>query len=143
MIKTQKNIVEAQKKRGGKRLYSILVIVDDFADAPAFSRHSVLLHELYTRGRHAAISSITSVQRYRVLSPIIRVNATGLIAFRLRNVKEYEANSEENSAVISRDKFKELYHYATAEPYSFLYIDATAKTVEETIWLRFDHSHRA
>ena len=99
----------------------------------------MLLHEHYTRGRHAGISSITSVQRYRVLSPIIGVNATAMIAFRLGNVKEYEAISEENSAVISRDKFKELYHYPTSEPYSFLFINAMAKTVDETFWLRFEH----
>ena len=96
--------MDAQKKRGDKRLYSILIIVDDFADSPAFSRNSKLLHELFTRGRHAAISSICSVQRYRVLSPIIRVNATALIIFRLRNVKELDALTEENSALISQKK---------------------------------------
>jgi hypothetical protein len=138
VIKTQKRIVDAQKKRGDKKLYSILIIVDDFADSPAFSRHSVLLHELYTRGRHAAISSITSVQRYRVLSPIIRVNATALIVFRLRNTKEYEAICEENSAVVSRDEFRRLYQYATSEPYSFLFINAMAKTADEMFWLRFE-----
>ena len=91
MIQTQKKIVDAQKKRGDKRLFSILIIVDDFADSVAFSRNSKLLHGLFTRGRHAAMSSITSVQRYRVLSPIVRVNATALIVFRLRNVKELDA----------------------------------------------------
>ena len=112
--------------------------MDDFADSLALSRHSVLLHELYTRGRHAGISSLTSVQRYRVLSPIVRVNATALTVFRLGNVKEYEAISEDNSAVISRDKFKELYHYATSEPYSFLFINAMAKTADEMFFLRFE-----
>ena len=88
VIETQKKIVEAQKARGDKKLFSVLVIVDDMADNPAFTRQSKLLHERYTRGMHAAISSITSAQRYRVLSLIIRVNATALIIFRLRNVKE-------------------------------------------------------
>ena len=72
------------------------------------------------------------------MSPIIRVNATALTVFRLRNVKEYEAISEENSAVISRDKFKEIYHYATSEPHSFLFIDAMAKTADEMFHLRFE-----
>ena len=108
--------------------------MNDFADSVAFSRPSVLLHELYTRGRHAAISSITSVQRYRVLNPIIRVNATALVVFRLRTTKEYEAMSEENSPVVAREKFKEIYTMATSEPYSFLYIDATAKTADEMVF---------
>ena len=40
VIDTQKKIVDAQKERGDKRLYSILIIVDDFADGQAFTRQS-------------------------------------------------------------------------------------------------------
>jgi hypothetical protein len=138
VITTQKKIVAAQKKRGDKRLFSVLICVDDFADSAAFSRRSVLLHELYTRGRHAGISTITSVQRYRSLSPIIRVNATSLVIFRIRNAKELEALSEESSAVVGRDPFKAIYDVATAEPLSFLYIDTTAKTVGTMFHLRFE-----
>ena len=119
-------------------MYSILIIVDDFADSVAFSRNSKLLHELFTRGRHAAISSITSVQRYRVLSPIIRVNATALIIFRLRNVKELDALTEENSALISRQRFREIYDEATGSPFGFLFINSVAKTVDEMFWSNFD-----
>jgi hypothetical protein len=131
--------VDAQKKRGDKRLYSILIIVDDFADSVAFSRNSKLLHELFTRGRHAAISSITSVQRYRVLSPIIRVNATALIIFRLRNVKELDALTEENSALIPQKRFREIYDEATGPPFGFLFINSVAKSVDEMFWCNFDH----
>ena len=138
VITTQKKIVAAQKKRGDRRLYSVLVCVDDFADSAALSRRSVLLHELYTRGRHAGISTITSVQRYRSLSPIIRVNATSLVIFRIRNAKELEALSEENSAVVGKDQFKAIYDASTAEPYSLLYIDTTAKTVDKMFYLRFE-----
>ena len=121
VIETQKRIVDAQKKRGDKKLYSILIIVDDFADNPSFTKRSSLLWMLYVRGRHYGISSISSVQRYRVLSPIIRTNATALIIFRLRNVKELEALTEENSAVVPRDRFRELYEEATSQPFGFFY----------------------
>jgi hypothetical protein len=140
VISTQKKIVDAQKKRGDKRLYSILIIVDDFADSVAFSRNSKLLHELFTRGRHAAISSITSVQRYRVLSPIIRVNATALIIFRLRNVKELDALTEENSALIPRQRFREIYDEATGPPFGFLFINSVAKSVDDMFWSNFDRA---
>ena len=139
VIETQKKIVDAQKKRGDKRLYSILIIVDDFADSPSFTRHSSLLWMLYVRGRHYGISSISSVQRYRVLSPIIRANATALIIFKLRNVKELEALTEENSAVVSRDRLREIYEEATSQPYGFLLINSVARSVEEMFYLNFEH----
>ena len=78
------------------------------------------------------------MQRYRVLSPIIRTNATALIIFRLRNVKELEALTEENSAVVSRERFREMYEEATSEPYSFLYVNGMAKTADDMFWLRFE-----
>ena len=36
---------------------------------------------------------------------------------------ELQAIVEENSAVLGKDELLRLYHEATAEPYSFLYID--------------------
>ena len=128
------------RKGGDKRLFSILIIVDDFADSPAVSRQSrqsKLLHELYTRGRHVAISSISSVQRYRVLHPAIRVNAMTLIVFRWRNVKELEAIREENSAVVSKDRVRELYDFATSQPYSFMFINTAAKNVNQMFYQNF------
>ncbi len=122
-----------------KKLFSILIVVDDFADSPAFTRNSKLLWLLYVRGRHFGISVVTSVQRSRVLAPIIRANATALIVFRLRNVKEYEAIAEENSALVSKQRFHEIYEEATSEPYSFLFIDAMAKTLDKTFWVRFEY----
>ena len=137
VIETQKRIVDAQK-RGDNKLYSVLIIVDDFADNPSFTKRSSLLWMLYVRGRHYGISSISSVQRYRVLSPIIRTNATALIILKLRNVKELEALTEENSAVVPRDRFRELYEEATSQPYGFLYINLVAKNVDEMFWSNFD-----
>ena len=78
------------------------------------------------------------MQRHRSLSPIIRVNATSLIVFRLRNFKEYQAIEEENSAAVSKDDFKAIYDVATAEPYSFLYIDLTAKSIDTMFFPPFE-----
>ena len=52
IIATQTKIVKHLKAKGKKKLFQILIIVDDFADDPSFSRHSKLLHSLYTRRRH-------------------------------------------------------------------------------------------
>ena len=88
VIKRQHKVIEYQKKNGHKKLLSILVIVDDFADSKAFSRNSPLLNQLYVRGRHNAINIITSTQKFNALSPIISGDSRQLFFFRLRNYKE-------------------------------------------------------
>ena len=49
VIKRQHKIIEYQKKNDHKKLFSILIIADDFADSKAFSRNSPLLNQLYVR----------------------------------------------------------------------------------------------
>ena len=57
-IDMQYRIAELAKKHG-KKVPNILILVDDFADAPEFTRRNADLHRLYIRGRHAGISVIT------------------------------------------------------------------------------------
>jgi GTPase SAR1 family protein len=72
IIETQNKVVLYQKEQGHKNIYQILIIIDDFADSPEFTRQSRLLHQLYIRGRHAFISTITATQVFKAISPIIR-----------------------------------------------------------------------
>ena len=83
VIKQQHKVIEYQKKNDHRKLFSILSIVDDFADRKAFSRNSILLKQLYVRGRHNAINIITASQKFNALSPIIRVNSRQLFFFNL------------------------------------------------------------
>jgi hypothetical protein len=139
VIETQKRVVAAGKQQEDlKKLWSILILVDDYADDVAFVRQSAMLHALFTRGRHAKISSIVSTQKYKALANIIRVNASALIVFRCRSMLELQAIIEENSAVLGKDGLMRLYHEATEEPYSFLYIDPCARTTKDMFWLRFE-----
>jgi len=138
VIETQRKVTAVAKEKGLKKLFGVLVVVDDFADDPRMSRSDRLLHSLYTRGRHAGISTITSVQKYRALSNVIRVNATALIVFRLRSMAAQEAIVEENSAVHDKKTLTSLIHRATEEPYSFLYLNLAAKKPEDMFWLRFE-----
>ena len=94
IVDTQHKVIDFQKKNKQKDLF-ILLVVDDFADDPKFVRYSSLLHGLFTRGRHNAISCILSTQKYNVLSPIIRLNASALFIFRLKNMNEVNAFFEE------------------------------------------------
>ena len=71
IIKTLHKIAEHMKQQNYTKIYQILIVIDDFADDPIFSRHSKLLHALFTRGRHSMISTIVSTQQYRAISNII------------------------------------------------------------------------
>ena len=120
ILETQHKITNFLKKRGDKKLFQILIIIDDFADDPSFTRQSKLLHALYTRGRHNMISTITATQKFTAIHPIIRVNATELFVYRLRNYKDLETFIDEVSAVCDKKTLLEIYHDATEEPCSFL-----------------------
>ena len=87
IIDTQHKVIEYQKKHKMKKLFGILCILDDMSDDPRVSRHNKLLNSLYVRGRHNNVSIITSVQKVSTVPPIIRVNATHLFFFKVRNFK--------------------------------------------------------
>ena len=101
-------------------MFQMLVVIDDFADSPDFRRPSTLLHQVYIRGRHHCISTITSTLFYKVISPIVRKNLTHLFVFRLRNAADLEAWIEELSAVFDKKTLHQLYAIATEAPHSFI-----------------------
>ena len=127
IISEQRKVSEHQKKENHKTLHQILIVIDDFADNPEFSRQSKLLHSLFTRGRHSRISTICSTQKFTALHPILRVNASELIVFRLRNYSDLITFLDEVSALIDKQTLLQIYTTATEEPFSFLYCNLTAK----------------
>ena len=135
IIDTQKKVVQYMKERKKKKLYQILILVDDFADDPSFSRSSKLLHSLFTRGRHTMISTIVSTQKFNAIHPIIRTNATELYVYRLRNQKDLDAFLEELSALYDKKTLLKLYQYATEMPFSFLYVKLTAHDKKDMFYL--------
>ena len=118
----------------------MLIVVDEFVDDPSFSRHSKLLHSLFTRGRHNSISTIVSTQKFTAVAPIIRVNATFLVVYRLRNSKDLETFLEELSAMLPRKELIEIYQLATKDPYSFLYINLVAETLNDMFYITFKNN---
>ena len=134
IIQNQTDLIKHMKSKNMKSLYSILIIIDDFADDPSFSRHSKLLHSLYTRGRHSMISTITATQKFNAIHPIIRVNATELYVYRLRNMKDLDTFVEEVSATIPKKTLMQIYEKCTASPYSFLYVKLTAKSIHDMFY---------
>jgi hypothetical protein len=140
IIETQNKVTKFTKKQGKKKLFSILIVIDDHADDPKFARHSKLLHSLFTRGRHNSISTIVSTQKYNAIANIVRVNATALIVYKLRNYRELEAFLEENGALVDKKTLLDIYRQATDEEYSFLYLNLAAKNINEMFYKTFKHS---
>ncbi len=138
VIKTQQKVIDYQKEQKHKDLYQILILVDDFIDDPSFTRKSQLLHQLYIRGRHYMISTITSTQVYKAISNVVRKNMNHLFIYRLRNYADLEAIIEEMSAVYDKKTLLEMYHEAISEPYSFLYINLMQKQRERMFMQKFD-----
>ena len=138
ILDTQHKIIDYMKKKKYKKLFQILIIIDDFADDPSFTRQSKMLHSLYVRGRHNMIYTITATQKINAIHPIIRVNATELYVYRLRNNRDLESFIDEVSAVLDKKTLLELYNIATSKPYSFLYVKLTAKDKNEMFYQNFD-----
>ena len=84
------------------------------------------------------ISTITATQKFSAIHPIIRVNATELYVYRLRNYKDLETFIDEVSAVYDKKTLLEVYSIATSEPHSFLYVKLTAKSKDDMFYMNFN-----
>ena len=122
-----------------KKLFSVLIALDDVADDPRVARNQRQIHELYFRGRHHKISNLISTQRYRSIAPQIRTQCAALLAFRLRPQAELDAVLEEVSATYDKKTVAGFYREATEEPLSFLYIRLETMKIDDMFWERFEY----
>ena len=137
IVETQFKLADLQKRQG-KHVYGVLIVLDDFADDPAFYRNEKLVHSLFVRGRHAFISTCVSTQKLTAVAPVIRVNCSALFVFRLRSFQDLDTLIDEFSALVESKKvLLELYRRATSERFGFLYIDLTAHDVNEMFFSKF------
>ncbi len=137
IISTRSKFLLQQKKQTQTVLYNISIIIDDSSASPACFKHDGHLHGLCTRGRHNSISVCCSTQKYNAVAPLCRVTSSFLCVFRLRTAKDIETVIEELSALLPRKELLELYQLATKEPYSFLYINLVAKTLNNMFYVNF------
>ena len=87
------------------------------------------------------VSTITATQKFSAIHPIIRVSATEMYVYKLRNMKDLDTLIDEVSAVLDKKTLSELYHQATAEPSSFLYVKLPAKDRNEMFHQFFQAFH--
>ena len=144
IITTQRKIIEHQKSKNVKKLFSIKICVDDFADDPVFSRSSKLLHSLYTRGRHSQISTFIATQKFNALATILRVNADTLYVFRLRNYQDLNTFLDEVSAIVDKKTLLQMYKSATDLDFGFLFVKLNSRSkknmfmVKSNSYIEFD-----
>jgi hypothetical protein len=142
ILAEQKSVIAYQKKKGQTKLFGLCILLDDVLDDARVMRNSNNLHLLFTRGRHLAISTIVSVQKYRSGStpPIIRTQTTDEIIFKLRNAKDLESWIEESSALAPKETIMEIYRRAISKPYGFLWLKKTAKDPSDIFHIGFGTS---
>ena len=84
------------------------------------------------------MSTITATQKFASIAPIIRVNATELFVYRLRNDQDLQTFIDEISALMDKKTLLDIYNMATSEPYSFLFVNLRAKKKNDIFHVRFD-----
>ena len=88
-------------------MYNIAIVIDDFMDNTAFMKRTPDLDLLFLRGRHYYISVFVSVQNFRSLSNVIRLNISDMYIFRLGNQLDWDAFLEEANALVDKKQSKE------------------------------------
>ena len=68
IIDQQFAIIKLSRDKKRRDEPNILLVIDDFSAGPEMTRQNRLVNKLYTRGRHARISTITSVHKTKMLS---------------------------------------------------------------------------
>ena len=78
-----------------------------------------------------------STQKYYAINPIIRINATQIYIFKLRNYKDLESIIEELSAIYDKQTLLKMYNLATDKPYSFLFINLVTHNKKDMFYINF------
>lgn len=121
-----------KKRKKGKPNYCI--VYDDVIHQIK-SKNASLVTKLCTQNRHLHITNIYLLQKYNTYMPtLIRSNLDCIAFFRTENKAELDSFVKEIGT--DEEKLLQLYEYATAEPYSFLYINMYSTPMR--FYKRFD-----
>lgn len=138
IIDSQFKLAKFMKENNMKKVFQIAIILDDMGENKQFMRSERLLETLYVRGRHFMCSTFTSVQSYKMLSPVLRKNATALYIFRLRNQADLDGILDELSALYDRKTLFNIYKMATEDSHSFLFVDLMQTKSENMFYLNLE-----
>ena len=127
-IAEQQNIIQKLNDLGiGKKSKfladRLLVILDDQAGMFKGGNTNNPMVNYVIKHRHCSSSVIIVTQAYKAIPKTIRTNCNCIIVFEIPNESELMVIYEENPEGMDYDTWKKVYQHATAEPYSFLYLN--------------------
>ncbi len=80
-----------------------------------------------------------STQKFASIHTIIRVNASELYVFRLRNYSDLQTFLDERGGIVgSKQTLLDMYIEATSEPFSFLYCRLTEKDKNQMFYINYN-----
>jgi len=127
ILDIQQEIINSLEKAGKNLMDAdrICFIMDDLvgSDLLSKSNDARAFTGLNTRHRHFSASILMVAQGYKEILATVRNNMSGLILFRMPNEKELEKIYQENPCQLPKETWLDMYHYATEEDYSFLYVN--------------------
>ena len=141
ILNEQREVIEYVKRKGGK-LPQMLLIFDDLAESPQAMK-SQAIQMLFLRGRHMACSVAVSIQKFRAINNVVRMNATDLLVFTsIRNMKDLSAFLEESSALVDERRLMEIYTQAKRKsPYAFLWLKQQG-SVDDLVHVGFNPAEK-
>jgi hypothetical protein len=109
----------------GRKPDDVLIILDDVMESLKEKNKNSSVNELYIRGRHLKISTMTYLQYYSKLPSVARTNANGLVIFELPK-KQIDIIAEEHNYLENKKDFYKIYKHAVEEhPHGFFVINYT------------------
>ena len=103
-----------------------LLIVDDFINLP--KKDFKKINEYFTAGRKAGFTVVALCQNYTSIPKVITRNCNYFLLLKLNdNCTVNNIIRNHNIYEIDKDKFREMYDEATAEPLNFFLVDLKTK----------------
>jgi hypothetical protein len=131
-VDTQMKVAELAKARGMKEIPQVLWLFDDMADDPSVMHNNAnLISSLAIKSRHYGGNAWFSVQKFRSLATIVRVNLTAMFIWPSPNMKERKAIVEELAGHHSEKDIEEMLQHVARKPHAFLFANLKAKNPDD------------
>ena len=131
------------KAEGNGQNHRLLFIFDDaIANKELFNNNKdSILNKLAFNRRHWNASVWVVTQSYKMVPRNIRTNMSSWVFFATGNSSEKERIFEEMQGLLPDDAMEWIWDDATAEPYSFLFVNCMHPERRARYWKRFEHRY--
>jgi len=131
------------KAEGNGQNHRLLFIFDDaIANKELFNNNKdSILNKLAFNRRHWNASVWVVTQSYKMVPRNIRTNMSSWVFFATGNASEKDRIFEEMQGLLPDDAMEWIWDDATAEPYSFLFVNCMHPERRARYWKRFEHRY--